>query len=296
MPYAHNGSVDIYYETFGDQTDPALLMVNGLGSQAINYDTKWCELFVARGFFAIRFDNRDVGLSTKFDDFTPDIGAVRQALREGKEPDVAYQLSDMATDALAVLDDLGIGRAHVMGVSMGGGIVQQLAIDYPERLLSMTSVMSTTGDPDVGLAKGSPEAFAILTGPPATDRASAIARSQELYRICGSPAHYDADRIAQMVGGAFDRCFNPAGVARQTIAVLAAGNWSEALRSVKVPTLVMHGDADKLVDISGGRRTAECIPGARFEVLEGMGHDYPPAYWERWVQLVADHAGVAAKA
>jgi pimeloyl-ACP methyl ester carboxylesterase len=296
MPYARNGAVDIYYETFGDQADPALLLVNGLGSQAINYDTKWCELFVARGFFVIRFDNRDVGLSTKFDHFTPDIGAVRQALREGKEPDVAYRLSDMATDALAVLDDLEIGRAHVMGVSMGGGIVQHLAIDHPERLLSMTSVMSTTGDQDVGLAKGSPAALAILTGPPATDRASTIAQAQELYRICGSPAHYDADRIARMAGDAFDRCFSPAGVARQMMAVLAAGSWSEALRSVNVPTLVIHGDADKLVDISGGQRTAECIPGARLEVLEGMGHDYPPAYWDRWVQLVADHAGVTAKA
>ena len=197
---------------------------------------------------------------------------------------------------LNVLDDLGIDRAHVMGVSMGGAIVQQLAIDHPERLLSMTSVMSTTGDQDVGLAKGSPEALAILTGPPAADRVSAIAQHQELYRICGSPAYYDADRIAQMVGDAFDRCFCPAGVARQTIAVLAAGSWSEALRSVNVPALVIHGDADKLVDISGGRRTAECIPGARFEVFEGMGHDYPPAYWDRWAHLVADHAGVVAKA
>jgi pimeloyl-ACP methyl ester carboxylesterase len=292
MPYAHNGSVDIYYETFGNPTAPALLMINGLGSQCINYSSEWCERFVARGFFVIRFDNRDVGLSTKFEEVTPDMGAVMSALRDGKDPDVAYHLADMATDALAVLDDLSIDRAHVMGVSMGGMIVQQLAIDHPERLLSMTSVMSTTGDPDVG--RSTPEAFAILTGPPATDRASAIARQLEGGRTFGSPGHYDPDRLARQAGEAFDRGFYPPGVARQMIGVLASGTRSEGLRSVTVPALVLHGDADTLIDISGGRRTAECIPGARFEVMEGMGHDYPPAYWDRWVDLVADHTGVKA--
>ncbi|MGH9095903.1 MAG: alpha/beta fold hydrolase, partial [Acidimicrobiales bacterium] len=195
MPFAHNGSVDIYYETFGDPSDPALLMINGLGSQCINYTSEWCGRFVARGFFAIRFDNRDVGLSTKFADIEPDMAGVMAALRDGKDPDVAYHLADMATDGLAVLDDLGIDRAHVMGVSMGGMIVQQLAIDHPERLLSMTSVMSTTGDPDVG--RSTPEAFAILTGPPATDRASAIARHLDGARTFGSPDHYDVDRLTQ---------------------------------------------------------------------------------------------------
>ncbi len=294
MPYARNGAVDIYYETFGDRGDPALLLVHGLGSQCINYHTEWCERFVMRGFFAIRFDNRDVGLSTKFDHITPDVGAVLQALRERKEPAVPYRASDMADDAVAVLDDLRIARAHVMGLSMGGMIVQQLAIDHPERLLSMASVMSSTGDPDVG--QMAPEAFALLTALPATDRAAYIAWQQKLQRLIGSPAHYDADRIARMAGDAFDRSFCPAGAARQMMAVLASGSRSEALRSVRMPALVMHGDADKLVDISGGRRTAECIPGAHFEVLEGMGHDYLPVYWDRWVRLVADHAGVAARA
>ena len=292
MPYAHNGSTDIYYETFGDSADPALLMINGLGSQCISYRSEWCEQFVARGFFAIRFDNRDVGLSTKFKDVIPDMGAVMHALREGNEPNVGYRLRDMATDALAVLDDLGIDRAHVMGLSMGGMIVQQLAIDHPERLASMTSVMSTTGDPDVGQA--TPEAFAILTGPPATSRLSAIARHLEGNRTFGSPGHYDPDRLTQAAEEAFDRCFYPPGVARQITAVMASGSRSDGLRTVSVPTLVMHGDADTLIDISGGRRTAECVPGARFEVLEGMGHDYPPAYWDRWIELVADHAGVTA--
>jgi pimeloyl-ACP methyl ester carboxylesterase len=294
MPYAHNGSVDIYYETFGNSADPALLLINGLGSQCINFRIEMCERFVARGFFVIRFDNRDVGLSSKFDQVTPDVGAVAQALREGNEPSVAYKLTDMAADALGVLDDLRIERAHVLGASMGGMIVQQLAIEHPERLLSMTSVMSSTGDPDVG--QPSSEALAFVVRPPATDRASAIDRYQEGIRTYGSPAHYDADRLAQVAGEAYDRCFNPAGVSRQMIGVMTSGSRSNALRQVKVPALVIHGDADKLVDISGGRRTAECIPGARFEVLEGMGHDYPPAYWDRWAQLVTDNAGLSAKA
>ncbi len=291
MPYAHNGAVSLYFETFGDQDHPALLLVNGLGSQCINYRTEWCDKFAAAGFFVIRFDNRDVGLSTKFDDQKADMRSVVQALSEGREPEVPYRLSDMADDCVAVLDELGIQRAHVMGVSMGGMIVQQLAIDHPDRLLSMTSVMSSTGDRDVGQA--TPEALALLTGPPATDRASHIERHLAGIRAYGSPEHYDVARHTGYAGEAFDRCFNPAGVARQMVAIMASGSRTEALGSVALPALVIHGDQDRLVDISGGRRTAESIAGARLEVMEGMGHDYPPAYWDRWVSLVADHAGVS---
>jgi pimeloyl-ACP methyl ester carboxylesterase len=294
VPFAHNGDVEIYYETFGDPARPALLLVNGLGSQCINYRAEWCSMFAERGFFTIRFDNRDVGLSTKFDHVKTDMAGVLAALSEGREPVVAYRLADMANDAVAVLDELGIEKTHIMGVSMGGMIVQQVAIDHPDRLLSLTSVMSSTGDRDVG--QPTPEAFAILTGPPATDRASAIERHLAGIRTFGSPAHYDEERHTAYAGEAFDRCFNPGGVGRQMVGIMASGSRSEGLRSVAVPALVMHGDADTLVDISGGRRTAERIPGARFEVMEGMGHDYPPAYWERWVDLVAEHAGVSATA
>jgi pimeloyl-ACP methyl ester carboxylesterase len=289
---AHNGSVEIYYEAFGDPADPALLMVNGLGSQLINYRTEWVERFVARGFFAVRFDNRDVGLSTKFDAVSPQYRSAVEAIRDGQAVDTPYRLGDMADDAVAVLDALGIERAHVMGLSMGGMVVQQLAIDHPDRLLSMTSVMSSTGDRDVG--QPSKEAFAALTAAPATDRVSAIERHLSGLRIFGSPDQLDVERQSQYAGEAFDRCFNPAGVARQMIAIMASGSRSEALRSVQVPTLVLHGDQDKLVDISGGRRTAECIPGARFVVMDGMGHDYPPAFWDHWVELVGEHAGVPA--
>jgi pimeloyl-ACP methyl ester carboxylesterase len=291
MPFAHNGSLDIYYETLGDAADPGLLMVSGLGRQLTDFPSGLCDRLVAHGFHLIRFDNRDAGLSTSFDHVTPDWAGVLKALRDGKDPTVAYRLPDMATDAVAVLDDLGIERAHVAGVSMGGMIVQQLALDHPDRLLSMTSIMSTTGDRDVG--QPSPEAFAILTGPPPTDLASSIARRQEGLLVFGSPGHYDANAAAEAAEEAYERSFNPAGTARQLIGITASGSRAEALRQVEVAALVMHGDADKLVDISGGRRTAACIPGARFEVLEGMGHDCPPAYWDRWAELISDHTRAA---
>jgi pimeloyl-ACP methyl ester carboxylesterase len=269
-------------------------MINGLGSQCINYRVEWCQKFVAEGFFVIRFDNRDVGLSTKFSHVEPDVRGVVRALGVGDRPAVPYTVSDMAADAIAVLDHTGVGRAHVMGVSMGGMIVQALAIAHPERLLSITSVMSSTGDPDVG--QPTEDARRLLFGPAPTDRESYIARHIEGVRTYGSPACFDESRLRAFAGEAFDRCFDPAGQARQMMAIMGSPRRSKALRSVRVPALVMHGDADRLVDISGGRRTAEAIPGARFEVLEGMGHDYPPDYWDRWVKLVTEHARTAGGA
>jgi pimeloyl-ACP methyl ester carboxylesterase len=200
---------------------------------------------------------------------------------EGRTPTVPYVLADMADDAVAVLDDLGIDRAHVMGLSMGGMIVQQLAIAHPERLRSLTSVMSTTGDPDVGQAHR--DARALLFGPPATTREEAIARAVQGLHVWGSPEHLDDERTASIAAEAYDRAFDPAGQARQLMGILASPSRTDALRGVEVPALVLHGDRDRLVDISGGRRTAEAIPGATFVVMEGMGHDYPPAYWDRWV-------------
>jgi pimeloyl-ACP methyl ester carboxylesterase len=294
MAEARNGDVTIHYETFGDPGDPCLLLVNGLGSQCITYRPEWCDRFVAEGFFVVRYDNRDVGLSTHFSDVVPDVPGALAALAERRRPEVPYLLPDMADDAVAVLDDLGVERAHVMGLSMGGMIVQQLAIDHPGRLRSLTSVMSTTGDPDVG--GSSPEAQALLFGPPATERDAAIARAFAGLQVWGSPDHLDEARTAAITGEAYDRCFDPAGQARQLLAIMASPPRTEALRSVTVPALVLHGDQDRLVDISGGRRTADAIPDARFVVLEGMGHDYPPAFWDRWVELVAGHARAADQA
>ena len=268
MSHALNRDVELYYETFGDPSDPALLLVNGLGSQCVNFRVEWCGQFAAEGFHVIRFDNRDVGLSTKLTGL--------------------YSLDDMAADAVAVLDAVGVDRAHVMGVSMGGMIVQALAIQHPTRVLSMTSVMSNTGEP--GFGHGSPEARASLGAPPPRDRAENIEYFLARQRVIGSPDCFDEDRLRAIAGELYDRCFYPEGVARQMMAVSTSPSRDDALRTIAAPTLVMHGDKDPLVDISGGRHTADVIPGATFVVMEGMGHDYPPQYWDRWVQLVTDHA------
>jgi pimeloyl-ACP methyl ester carboxylesterase len=271
MAHARNGDVQLWYETFGDPADPALLLVNGLGSQCVNFRSEWCERFAAAGFLTIRFDNRDVGLSTSFDDVPPG--------------EVAYTLGDMAGDAVAVLDALGIDRAHVLGVSMGGMIVQTVAIEHPERVLSLTSVMSSTGDPDVG--NPTEDALALITAPAPTTREEYLDRQVQAILTWGSPEWIDEDRIRAWQGEAFDRCFHPAGQTRQMAAIVTAPSRTEALAKVEVPTLVIHGTADRLVDPSGGVRTAEAVPGARLELIEGMGHDYPPQVWDRIVGLVA---------
>jgi pimeloyl-ACP methyl ester carboxylesterase len=276
MPFARNHDCELYFDTFGTLSDPTLLLVNGLGSQCLNYADAWCEKFVARGFHVIRFDNRDVGLSTHFTD-TP-VG----------ERGEAYMLSDMAQDAIAVLDANDIERAHVMGLSMGGMIVQTLAIEHPDRVLSMTSVMSDTSEPEY--RSSSPEAWAHLTRPPATNRDEYVAGHIAGMRIWGSPAFADDDRWRADAERAFDRCFDPAGTRRQFLAVEASPPRAELLRKVELPVLVIHGDCDTLIGVEGGRRTAELIPGARLEVIEGMGHDYPPQMWDRWVALVGDFA------
>ena len=276
MTFAHNGDCTIFYETFGDAADPALLMVNGLGSQCINYKTEWCELFAARGLYVIRFDNRDVGLSTHFTDAPVDVRGA------------CYSLSDMASDAIAVLDDLDIEAAHIIGLSMGGMIVQTIAIEHPDRVLSLTSVMSNTGEPEYGAP--APEAFSQLTAPPATDRASAIRGWIDGLLIWGSPEFADEARWTADAEAAFERCFDPAGTTRQFAAVRASAPRADALRLLAVRTLAMHGDKDTLITPDGGRRTAELIPGARFELIAGMGHDYPPQLWKQWVDLVAAHA------
>ncbi len=268
MPTAKNGPVELYYETFGSPADSALLMVNGLGSQSINYDDEWCEMFAARGHFVIRFDNRDTGCSSKLDG-------------------IEYTLRDMAADALAVLDANGIARAHVMGVSMGGMIAQRLAIDHPERLLSLTSAMSRTGE--AGYGESSPEAFALLTAKPATSREEYVESRVEALHVYGSkPEWLDEQYIRDRAACAYDRCFCPKGVGRQFHAIRVDGDRSEGLRRLTVPTLVLHGSRDTLIDPSGGRRTAELVPGARYVEIEGMGHDYPPAVWKTWVDTWAE--------
>ncbi|MGD0394323.1 MAG: alpha/beta hydrolase [Acidimicrobiales bacterium] len=260
---ARNGEVEIYFESLGDPYRPTLLLVNGLGSQCINYSPDWCRCFSDEGFRVIRFDNRDVGLSSKIDACD-------------------YSLSDMADDAVAVLDEVNVSRAHVMGCSLGGMIVQRLAIDHPDRLLSVTSVMSRTGEP--GYGESSEAALEFLLTPPPTSRAENIERHVAAQHCYGSkPEWLDDDASRTRAGIAFDRCFCPSGVGRQMKAALADGSRDEPLGKVRLPVLVIHGSRDTLINPSGGRHTAAVIPGAQYVEIAGMGHDYPPAVWDRWV-------------
>jgi pimeloyl-ACP methyl ester carboxylesterase len=272
MALARNGNCEIYYDTFGSAADPTLLLVNGLGSQCINYHDDWCAKFVAAGFFVVRFDNRDVGLSSSFD--SAPVGTHGEA----------YLIRDMACDAVAVLDAIRVSKAHVMGLSMGGMIVQTLAIEHPDRLLSVTSVMSSTGEPEFG--QSTPRALALLTAPGAIDRESYVHAWIEGLQEWGSPEFADEARWRRDAERAFDRSFKPSGSGRQFLGIRASGPRASELPNVRVPMLVMHGDKDTLIDQSGGRRTADLVPGAKFVLIEGMGHDYPPQLWDRWVAEV----------
>ena len=286
---APSNGIEIEYETFGDPGDPPLLLVMGLGAQLVSWDVDLCESLVDRGFFVIRYDNRDVGLSTKVPvDENVDVMTELMKVIAGEGTEPLYLIADMAADAAGLLDHLGIDRAHVVGASMGGMIAQQFAIDFPDRLLSLTSIMSTTGDPDVGQPK--PEVLAVLLDPAPTEREANIAHSVEGSRIIGSPEHFDPDRAAVKAGLAFDRCFYPRGTANQLIAILTSPSRSEGLRHVAVNALVIHGDADPLVTVSGGERVAEVIPGAELMILEGMGHDVPVFYWPQVIEAITSLA------
>jgi len=270
VPTTANGDVSLYYETFGSDSSPVLLLVNGLGSQCINFKVEFCERFVARGLRVVRFDNRDVGLSSH--------------LKGGPR----YTVEDMAADGFAVLDAVGATRAHIAGWSMGGMIVQAMALARQERVLSMTSVMSAPGAIP---GEREPDVLAAFSAPPAKTREEAAERHLAGLRAWGSPACYDIERIREDAYAAYDWSWDPEGRARQSRAIGASPSRVEALSGLKVPTLVMHGDADRLVPLAGGQATAAAIPGARLEVIEGMGHDYPPQYWDRLVELIATHVG-----
>ena len=273
--FASHDGVQTYYDTFGDPANPTLLLVNGLGSQCINYQDAWCHMFAAEGLHVVRYDNRDIGLSSSF------------AGAPADEQGACYRVSDMVGDGIAVLDALDVAKAHVMGLSMGGMIVQNMAILHPDRLLSMTTVMSSTGEP--AYRKSSPRAAELLVAPGATTREGYIQQWIDGLHEWGSPEFADEARWAADAARAYDRADDPSGTARQFMAIVASGSWADRLPDVTVPTLVLHGDKDTLIDQIGGRRTAELIPGARFELIEGMGHDYPPQLWRQWADLVAGH-------
>lgn len=276
---ADNKGVSINYETFGDGADPTLLLISGHGSQLLSWPEQLCESFVDRGFHVVRFDNRDVGLSSYFDD------------HEGDEP--AYLLSDMAADSIAVLDDLGIGEAHVVGMSMGGMIAQTVAIEHPDRVASLTSIASNTGERGVG--EPTPKALAALLLPAPDGREAVIESDLAGRKIWASEAYWDEDASRAQLAGFYDRAHHPAGSARHTAAILASGSRAEGLASLDVAALVIHADTDALVGVDGGARTAELIPGATLLTIADMGHELPVQTWSQIVEAITSLAASTVK-
>ena len=267
--------IEIGYETHGDPGDEPLLLVMGLGAQLIAWPVELCEALADRGFFVIRYDNRDTGLSTSFPGAGGDVGAAFLRAFQGEPVDGVYTLSDMAADGMALLDHLGIDAAHVVGASMGGMIAQTMAIESPARVRTLTSIMSMTGEPEYG--QPTPEALAFLLQRVGSTRDEVIEAGVASTKLLAGPAHWDEDEARARAAEAYDRSFNPEGVARHLQAILMSGSRAEGLAELDVPTLVIHGDHDPLITPSGGERTAELVPGAELLMLEGMGHELPPA-------------------
>ncbi len=271
------GDVELCYEPFGDPGHPAVLLVMGLGTQMIGWHADFCTQLAERGFYVIRYDNRDVGRSTHLSDRpapTP-----REILtRRIRRP--AYLLADMADDGMALLTELGIERAHIVGASMGGMIAQTMAANHPDRVLSLVSIMSSTGSRWSG--QPAPRILPVFLQKPAASKEDYQERIVKLFGLVGSPAYErDDDELRELAGVSWDRGIDPAGFARQLGAIIASGHRAKDLKRIKAPTLVIHGKADKLVRPSGGRATARAIPGARLDLIDGMGHDLPRQVWSR---------------
>jgi pimeloyl-ACP methyl ester carboxylesterase len=284
------GGITLEYETAGSPSDRPLLLVAGYASQLISWPRAFCERLAAGGRFVINFDNRDCGLSTKLDGHGTEPAEVIAAASAGDfhraRELAAYTLSEMAEDGLALLEALDIERADVAGASMGGMIAQTMAIEHPERLLTLTSIMSTTGEPEYG--RSTPEAREALLTPPPGDRAGYIAAAERtlIWRSKRYPELAEARRLA---GEGYDRCYCPQGTARQFAAMIASGSRAEALAQLTVPTLVMHGLDDTLIQPSGGERTAELIPNARLLLIPDMGHDRPQPLWPEICGAILRH-------
>ena len=287
LPTAKANGIEICYDTTGDPADPTVLLVMGLGGQLIQWDPELCGLIAGRGFHVVRFDNRDVGLSTHHEGGVDVFGLFTSEASGSPPPSVTYLLSDMADDAVGLLDHLGVDRAHVVGVSMGGMIAQSIALAHPARVTTLTSIMSTTGDSDVGHPTA--EAMAALVAPPAQTREEAQDGAVRQAHVWGSPGLFDEDHLRRLAGESWDRCHEPMGVARQMAAILASGSRSSGLATLALPSLVIHGTADTLVQPSGGERTAEVIPDAKLLMVDGMGHDLPRPLWPTLVDAICAH-------
>jgi pimeloyl-ACP methyl ester carboxylesterase len=287
---ARVNGLDIAYETFGDSANPPLLLVMGLGAQMILWRDELCELLAGRGFFVIRFDNRDVGRSSKTRGRPP---AVWPGLL-GRRITAAYNLDDMADDAVGLLDELGIGVAHVVGASMGGMIAQTIAARHPDRVLSLTSIMSTTGRRTVGWQN--PRLLPRLLERRATTREAYVASSARFWAVIGSVAYPDTEEsVLARAAETWDRGVSASGVARQMVAILAQPDRTKRLRELQVPALVIHGLDDKMVHVSGGRATSHAIPGSELLLVPGMGHDLPVQLQDTFVEAIRRVATRAAR-
>ena len=278
------------FDTFGDHAAPPIILIMGLGAQMVLWNDGFCEGLAQRGFRIIRFDNRDIGRSARIDQpVQVNFGELVLKQMRGEPIQAPYALRDMAADVVGLMDHLGIARAHIVGASMGGMIAQEMAINFPARLLSLTSIMSSSGNP--ALPPPAPEAAAVLLAPPPKTKDEYIAQFRKSWRVLRVGAFPDDDghdiELAELT---FTRGLNPMGVARQMLAIFASGDRRKKLADVRAPTLVIHGDVDPLVRVEAGRDTAKSIPGAKLQIVAGMGHALPRALWPEIIDGIAGHA------
>jgi pimeloyl-ACP methyl ester carboxylesterase len=283
-------NIEIEYDTFGNPSDKPLLTIMGLGSQMIMWDERLCEMLVKKGFYVIRFDNRDVGLSTKFDELgVPNMKKVLFKLLRGKPVESSYSLDDMADDAAGLLDALKIGKAHICGASMGAAVAQIMAYRHPDRVLSLVSIMGSSGNPT--LPQPTREAANVLIKPLPDKRDAYIKESIKRWKVLsGSGFPYDEDFVRARSTRAYDRSFYPQGSTRQLLATLASGDRREKMSTIKVPTLVIHGSEDPLVSVESGKETASIIPNSELLIIEGMGHNLPIEAWPQIVEAIAKNS------
>ncbi len=292
MPQASANGITIEYESFGSDSDPALLLIMGLGMQLVAWPEPFCRDLASRGFHVIRYDNRDTGFSTKFDRAEVP-GLVPMLLKSALHLPVRvpYTLRDMADDAAGLLDALDLESAHLVGASMGGMIAQNFSVQHPARISSLTSIMSTSGHRSLPGADPLVSRHLFRSRPAGNDRETIIAFNMRTIELIGSPAYpIEGEKLRELASRGFDRCYYPAGIGRHIAAIIEDGDRRSRLQEIMAPTLVIHGREDRLVPLAGGIDTAENVPGATLEIIDGMGHNLPEELWPRLVELIAAHA------
>ena len=295
MPQVHANNIDIEYEAFGESSDPTILLIMGLGMQLIAWPEQFCRDLASRGYQVIRYDNRDTGFSTKFEGIrAPSIMSMlfRSALRWPIR--VPYTLRDMADDAVGLLDAIGVESAHVVGASMGGMIAHNLAARHAQRVRTLTSIMSTSGHRSLPGADPLITRHLFYARPTSADREAVITHNMRTLELIGSPAYpVSEEQRREMTSMSYDRCFYPQGFSRHVAAIIQDGDRRGRLRTIKASTLVIHGREDPLVPLAGGIDTAEHVPGARLEIIDGMGHNFPVELWPIIIDLIVDQTGRA---